>query len=156
VIFSDTVFNNVTFWAEKNEENTKRFWEALERAHIADFIRELTESENSMLGSNGILVSGGQKQRISIARELYKDIDILIMDEATSALDSESEKIIQENIDSLKGRITLLIVAHRLATIKNVDKVVLLHKGQIIGLDGFRELLSQSSVFKRMVDLQTF
>lgn len=156
VIFSDSVFNNVTFWAEKNVENTKRFWEALERAHIADFIRELPDCENSLLGSNGILVSGGQKQRISIARELYKDIDILIMDEATSALDSESEKIIQENIDSLKGKITLLIVAHRLATIKNVDKVVLLHKGQIIGLDGFRELLSHSSVFKRMVDLQTF
>lgn len=156
VIFSDSVFNNVTFWAEKNEENTKRFWEALERAHIADFIRELPDGENSLLGSNGILVSGGQKQRISIARELYKDIDILIMDEATSALDSESEKIIQENIDSLKGKITLLIVAHRLATIKNVDKVVLLDKGQIIGLDGFRELLSHSSVFKRMVDLQTF
>lgn len=156
VIFSDSVFNNVTFWAEKNEANVTRFWDALERAHIADFIKQLPEGENSLLGTNGILVSGGQKQRISIARELYKDIDILIMDEATSALDSGSEKIIQENIDDLKGKITLLIVAHRLSTIKNVDRVVLLSKGQIIGSGGFKELLENSQVFKRMVDLQTF
>ncbi|MBT0813037.1 ABC transporter ATP-binding protein [Litoribacter ruber] len=156
VIFSDSVFNNVTFWAEKNEENLKRFWDALERAHIAEFIRQLPDGEDSLLGTNGILVSGGQKQRISIARELYKDINILIMDEATSALDSESEKIIQENIDELKGKITLLIVAHRLATIKNVDRVILLSNGQIIGSDGFRELVENSVEFKRMVDLQTF
>lgn len=156
VIFSDSVFNNVTFWAEKNEANLKRFWNALERAHIAEFIRQLPDGENSLLGTNGILVSGGQKQRISIARELYKDIDILIMDEATSALDSESEKIIQENIDELRGKITLLIVAHRLATIKNVDRVVLLSKGQIIGSNGFRELVESSKEFKRMVELQTF
>lgn len=156
VIFSDTVFNNVTFWAEKNEVNLKRFWEALERAHIADFIKSLPDGEDSLLGNNGILVSGGQKQRISIARELYKDIDILIMDEATSALDSESEKIIQENIDSLKGKITLIIVAHRLATIKNVDRVVLLSKGKITGTDRFKDLIETSSEFKRMVELQTF
>lgn len=156
VIFSDSVFNNVTFWSEKNETNLKRFWDALERAHIAEFIKQLPDGEDSLLGTNGILVSGGQKQRISIARELYKDIDILIMDEATSALDSQSEKIIQENIDDLKGKITLIIVAHRLATIKNVDTVVLLSKGRIIGSDGFRDLFENSPVFKRMVELQTF
>jgi subfamily B ATP-binding cassette protein MsbA len=156
VIFSDTVFNNVTFWAEKNKVNLQRFWEALERAHIADFIRSLPDVEDSLLGNNGILVSGGQKQRISIARELYKNIDILIMDEATSALDSESEKSIQENIDSLKGKITLIIVAHRLATIKNVDRVVLLSHGRISGADQFKNLIESSSEFKRMVELQTF
>ncbi len=156
VIFSDTVYNNVTFWAEKNEANVKCFWEALDKAHITDFIRELPEKENSLLGNNGILVSGGQKQRISIARELYKDIDILIMDEATSALDSESEKNIQENIDRLKGKITLIIVAHRLPTIKNVDKVVLLSNGKIKGVDTFKNLVETSTEFKRMVKLQTF
>ncbi|GAB3219669.1 ABC transporter ATP-binding protein [Algoriphagus aestuariicola] len=156
VIFSDSVFNNVTFWAEKSEDIIRRFWASLERAHIADFIRQLPEGENTLLGTNGILVSGGQKQRISIARELFKDIDILIMDEATSALDSESEKSIQENIDQLRGTITLIIVAHRLATIKNVDRIVLLSEGKIIGSDGFGELLEHSAVFKRMVDLQTF
>ncbi|MEX2567502.1 MAG: ABC transporter ATP-binding protein [Cyclobacteriaceae bacterium] len=156
VIFSDSVFNNVTFWAEKSDNNTKRFWEALDKAHIADFIKHLPEQENSMLGNNGILVSGGQKQRISIARELFKDIDLLIMDEATSALDSESEKIIQENIDLLKGKITLVIVAHRLATIKNVDRVILLSKGEIVASDDFKNLVEKSPDFKRMVELQTF
>lgn len=156
VVFSDSVFNNVTFWAEKNGMNTLRFWDALKKAHIADFIRQLPERENSLLGNNGILVSGGQKQRISIARELYKDIDILIMDEATSALDSESENIIQENIENLKGKITLVIVAHRLATIKNVNRVVLLSQGEIVATDSFRKLVEKSPNFKRMVELQTF
>lgn len=156
IIFSDTVFNNVTFWAEKNEANTHRFWEALDRAYIADFIKQLPDQENALLGTNGILVSGGQKQRISIARELYKDIDLLIMDEATSALDSESEKIIQENIDILKGKITLVIVAHRLATIRNVDKVVLVSKGKIVGTDSFQDLIETSETFKKMVALQAF
>jgi len=156
VVFSDSVFNNVTFWAEKNEMVNNRFWEALEKAHIADFVRQLPNQENTVLGTNGILISGGQKQRISIARELYKDIDLLIMDEATSALDSESEKIIQENIEALQGKVTLVIVAHRLATIKNVDKVVLLSKGEIVAIDGFKDLVDKSPDFKRMVELQTF
>ncbi|MCE7054122.1 ABC transporter ATP-binding protein/permease [Algoriphagus sp. AGSA1] len=156
VVFSDTVFNNVTFWSEPNFENIKRFWEVMEKAHIADFIMQLPEKENSFLGTNGILVSGGQKQRISIARELYKDIDILIMDEATSSLDSESEKIIQDNIDSLKGEVTLIIVAHRLATIKSVDRVVLLSNQSILAIDDFESLAKRIPEFKRMVELQTF
>ncbi|WP_163381587.1 ABC transporter ATP-binding protein [Cyclobacterium sp. SYSU L10401] len=156
VVFSDSVFNNVTFWSEQSDGVNKRFWEALEKAHIADFVRQLPEKENTLLGTNGILVSGGQKQRISIARELYKDIDLLIMDEATSSLDSESEKIIQENIEALQGKVTLVIVAHRLATIKNVDKIVLLSKGRIVATDGFKELVDNSPAFKKMVELQTF
>ncbi len=108
------------------------------------------------MGSNGVLVSGGQKQRISIARELYKDIDMLIMDEATSALDSETEKMIQENIEQLKGHYTILIVAHRLATVKHADRIVLLSQGQIKGMANFEGLLKQSPDFKRMVALQEF
>ncbi|SIR10358.1 ATP-binding cassette, subfamily B, MsbA [Pontibacter lucknowensis] len=154
VIFSDSIYNNVTFWAEDNPENKARFWEALHKAAIADFIQDLPNKENSMLGNNGILISGGQKQRLSIARELYKDIDILIMDEATSALDSETEKVIQENIDSLKGKYTILIVAHRLATVKNADQIVLLENGEISAIGDFVSLTSKSENFKRMVSLQ--
>jgi len=154
VIFDDTIFNNITFWDENTPETRRRFWDALEKASIADFVRELSQKENAELGSNGIMVSGGQKQRLSIARELYKDIEILIMDEATSALDSETEKAIQDNIDALKGKYTILIVAHRLSTIKNADKIVLLHRGEIKGVGGFYELTQQSNIFKNMVSLQ--
>ncbi|WP_460542558.1 ABC transporter ATP-binding protein [Echinicola sediminis] len=156
VIFSDTVYNNVTFWAPRTPENEKRFWNALERASIAHFVRGLELQENSALGSNGILISGGQKQRISIARELYKEVDLLIMDEATSALDSETEKIIQENIVQLKGHYTILIVAHRLATVKHADRIVLLSNGAIKGMNSFDQLLEDSPDFKRMVALQEF
>lgn len=154
VIFDDTVFNNVTFWAEKNEANLHRFWEALQKAHIYDFVKELDESEDSRLGNNGISLSGGQKQRISIARELYKEVDFLLMDEATSALDSETERNIQDSIDALKGQYTIIIIAHRLSTIRNVDKVVVMKQGKIDLIGSYHEVLEKSSAFKRMVKLQ--
>jgi ABC-type multidrug transport system fused ATPase/permease subunit len=154
VIFSDNVFNNVTFWAEPTSQNMQRFNEALKQAAIYDYVQELSEKELTLLGTNGVTMSGGQKQRISIARELYKDIDILIMDEATSALDSETEKVIQENIDRMKGNYTIIIVAHRLSTIKNADKIVILKEGNIEKIGSFNSLLHDSTVFKRMVELQ--
>jgi len=154
VIFSDTIFNNVTFWSARNPENEKKFWRALQEASIDDFVRSLPLGMNAPLGSNGILVSGGQKQRLSIARELYKKADIIIMDEATSALDSETEKTIQENIDMLKGSYTFFIVAHRLSTVRNADKIVLMKHGRIKGVGNFKELLSVSTEFQRMVELQ--
>lgn len=154
VIFNDTVFNNVTFWDEATEENKKKFESALKKAAIYDFVQGLPARENEMLGNSGINLSGGQRQRISIAREMYKDIDILVLDEATSALDSETEKAIQENIDSLKGTYTILIVAHRLSTIKEADCIVLLEGGQIIQKGTFAELYTSSEKFMRMVKLQ--
>jgi ABC-type multidrug transport system fused ATPase/permease subunit len=154
VIFDDNVFNNVTFWDEKTPENLHKFWEALRKASILEFIESLPGKENAPLGNNGVMVSGGQKQRLSIARELYKDIDILIMDEATSALDSETERSIQENIDALKGQYTIIIIAHRLSTIKNADQIVLMAKGEISDKGSFSDLISRNLSFKRMVDLQ--
>lgn len=154
VIFNDTIFNNVSFWDEPTPENIDRFNKALEQAAILDFVKELPEQEHTLLGNNGINLSGGQRQRISIARELYKDIDILIMDEATSALDSETEKAIQESIEALHGKYTLIIIAHRLSTIRNVDKVIFMHKGKIINQGNFEEVIENSDAFKRMVELQ--
>src|SRR5690554_8236871 len=115
---------------------------------------ELNERENTILGNNGINLSGGQRQRVSIARELYKDIELLIMDEATSALDSETEKAIQESIEALQGRYTLIIVAHRLATIRNVDKIVFMHKGKIDEHGSFSDLMQRVPRFRKMVELQ--
>lgn len=154
VMFNDTIFNNVTFWAEKSKDNVIRFSEAIKKAAISEFIKELKDKEDTVLGNNGINLSGGQKQRISIARELYKDIDILILDEATSALDSETEREIQENIDKLKGNYTVLIIAHRLATIKNADCIYLMDKGVINVKGNFSELIDSSDRFRRMVELQ--
>jgi len=154
VIFDDTVFNNVTFWAKRTEANLQRFWEALEKASIAEFVRDLSYTEDARLGNNGINLSGGQKQRISIARELYKEVDFLFMDEATSSLDSETERAIQENIDRLKGQYTILIIAHRLSTIKNADRVVVMKHGQIAHIGTYGKLMAQSESFKRMVELQ--
>lgn len=154
VIFDDTIFNNVTFWAQKTETNLRRFWEAMNKANITTFVEQLKDNEESRLGNNGINLSGGQKQRISIARELYKDVDFLFMDEATSALDSETERAIQENINQLKGRYTILIIAHRLSTIKNADRVVVMKDGCIDRIGSYTELLNDSKAFRRMVELQ--
>jgi len=154
VIFNDTIFNNVTFWAEKTEENLEKFERAVKQSALKNFIEELADREETILGNNGINLSGGQKQRVSIARELFKDIDLLILDEATSALDSETEKVIQQSIEELQGKYTLLIVAHRLSTVRNVDRVVLMDAGKIIDIAGFEELMQRNEKFKRMVELQ--
>lgn len=154
VVFNDTVFNNVTFWAQPTADNKEKFNVAIKKASIFDFVQNLENKECTMLGNNGINLSGGQKQRISIARELYKDIDILILDEATSALDSETEKAIQNNIDDLKGLYTILIVAHRLSTIKNANRIVFMDKGQISNIGGFSDLINKVPNFKKMVQLQ--
>ncbi|RZL40463.1 MAG: ABC transporter ATP-binding protein, partial [Pedobacter sp.] len=113
VIFNDDIFNNITFWAEKTDENVKRFWQIVNLSALREFIENQPSKELTYLGDNGILISGGQKQRISIARELYKQAEILILDEATSALDSETEKIIKDNIDFLHGKYTIIVIAHR-------------------------------------------
>lgn len=154
VVFNDTIYNNVTFWSEKTEQNLLKFWDTMKMVQMDNFINKLDEKEDAPLGNNGILISGGQKQRISIARELFKEVDLLIMDEATSALDSETEKFIKQNIDDLHGKFTILIIAHRLSTIKNVDKVYLMDEGRITESGSFEELYRKSEKFKRMVELQ--
>lgn len=132
VIFNDSIYNNITLWSKKTESNLKKFEKATKAANINKFINDTSNGIDTILGSSGVNLSGGQKQRISIARELFKEIDILIMDEATSALDSVTENYIQESIENLKGKFTLIIIAHRLSTIRNVDKIVLINKGQIV------------------------
>lgn len=154
VIFNDTIFNNVTLWDQPSESNKVKFHQALDRASIRNFVTDLSRGEETILGNNGINLSGGQKQRLSIARELYKNIDILIMDEATSALDSDTELSIQQSIDGLKGQLTIIMIAHRLATIKNADRIVLLSGGSILESGSFDELIALNADFKRLVEHQ--
>lgn len=155
VIFNDTIFNNITFWSSPTPENVARFHQVLERASLTDFVNSLPDKELTNVGDNGFLISGGQKQRISIARELYKDCEILILDEATSALDSETERIIQENIENLHGSYTMIVIAHRLSTIKEADIIYLLEDGKVSASGTFPEMISKSSRFKKMVSFQS-
>jgi ABC-type multidrug transport system fused ATPase/permease subunit len=154
VIFNDTIFNNITFWAPYDELTLKRFNIAVKQASVTTFLDELPHRELTMLGSEGVNLSGGQKQRISIARELFKNVNILVFDEATSALDSETERSIQENIEALHGNFTIFIVAHRLSTIRHADRVILMSKGKILSQGSFSYLVRNSPPFKKMVDLQ--
>lgn len=155
VIFNDDIYNNITFWAEETPENVKRFWDVIKMASLEEFLNTQADKEKTRLGDNGILISGGQKQRISIAREMFKkEVEILILDEATSALDSETEHIIQENIENLHGHYTMIVIAHRLSTIRNVDTIYLLDKGKVTISGDFDFMLQKSDKFKRMVTLQ--
>ena len=154
VIFDDSLFNNISFWAEKTEENLARFWNAVNKAALSDFVSSLPEKEHEPLGNDGIKLSGGQRQRIAIARELYKDVEVLILDEATSALDSETELVIQRNMDKLKGDYIIIIIAHRIATIKNADRIVVMKKGRISEVGSYNKLIKESPYFKKMVQLQ--
>lgn len=154
VIFNDTVFNNVTLWSPKNDETRKRFEVALKKSASFQFVNELSGKEDFVLTDQGLNISGGQRQRLSIARELFRDVEILIMDEATSALDGETEREIQENLRMLKGAFTVIIVAHRLSTVKHADTIIVMNKGKIDQIGNFDSLLKASTTFNRMVQLQ--
>lgn len=154
VIFNDSIFNNVTLWADLSAENVDRFWEVLKKTALFDFVKNLDHREQSSLGHSGINISGGEKQRLAIARELFKDIDLLFLDEATSALDSETERVIQESIEKLKGQYTIVLVSHRLSSVRNADNIILLKNGEIESEGSFQQLLHSSSTFKKMANLQ--
>ena len=149
-IFNQTIAANITLNFVKKEfdkSELKSVKDAAKLANIDDFIESLPKGYNTIVGEKGLKLSGGQRQRIFIARELYKKPKILIMDEATSALDYKSEEFIKKSIDKLKGEITLVIVAHRLSTIKNVDNIYVLKDGNIIENGNYSELKRNKNSF---------
>jgi subfamily B ATP-binding cassette protein MsbA len=153
VIFNDTLLNNITMWDYHEEKDSERLKNAIEMSHLSDFIQNQNDL-SKLVGDRGITISGGQRQRICIARELYKSPSLLILDEATSALDSETEKYVQESIDALKGKITLILIAHRFSTIKNADIIHVMEAGKVVESGTFSELVENGSGFKKIYKLQ--
>lgn len=128
----DTIRANVAFGIESSKIDEDMVWNALEQSQIREFVENLPDGLDTILGERGIKFSGGQRQRVAIARALYYNPDILVLDEATSALDTETEKAVMDAIDSLQGQKTLIIVAHRLTTIKNCDEIYEIVGGKAI------------------------
>lgn len=131
----DTIRSNVAFGIESAEINNDEVWRALEQAQLKEFVKSLPDQLETKVGERGVRLSGGQRQRIGIARALYHDPEILFMDEATSALDNETEKEIMKAIDALKGKKTLIIIAHRLTTIENCDVIFKMNHGRLASID---------------------
>ena len=129
-LIDDTIRANIAFGIPEKEIDDAKVWDALEQAKLADFVREQPEGLDSNIGESGVKLSGGQRQRIGIARALYGDPELLIMDEATSALDNETESAVMDAIYHLSGKVTMIVIAHRLTTIKNCDEIYRIQSGK--------------------------
>jgi ABC-type multidrug transport system fused ATPase/permease subunit len=158
VVFDDTVANNIHLWQGDIEEDPtlrERVMHAAERAHAHHFIEELPKGYQTVVGDRGVRLSGGQRQRLFVARELFKQPNLLLLDEATSDLDTASEQHIQASIDALKGETTVVIIAHRLSTVKNADRVYVLDKGRVVEAGTYEELrMREDGEFREMVEMQ--
>ena len=152
ILFNDTIKNNITYGTENIKD--KQIEEAAQIAKIDDFISSLDLKYETIIGERGSLLSGGQKQRLSIARAIIKNPPILVFDEATSSLDSQSEKKVQEAIDNLVKDRTVIMIAHRLTTVKNVDKIVVLEEGSIKEIGSHEELLNKNGYYSKLYNIQ--
>jgi len=154
VYLSDKSFiENVAFGIPLEKIDLKRVKKAVEGAHISSFIENKPDGYNTVIGEHGVTLSGGQRQRLGIARALYKNAQVLILDEATSALDNETESLVMDSIHQLDKSLTLIIVAHRLSTLKHCDCIIEIDNGDVIGEGSYEELMSSSSSFRSMVNL---
>ena len=152
VLLNDTVRNNITF-GHPGATDTQ-IEAAARAANALEFIAELPEGYATMLGERGTRLSGGQRQRIAIARALLRDPPILLLDEATSALDTESERLVQEAIERLMQDRTALVIAHRLATVRDADRILVLDAGKIVEQGSHDELYRAGGLYRRLSDLQ--
>jgi subfamily B ATP-binding cassette protein MsbA len=155
ILFNDSIAANVAYGATGPDGIDRgRVIEALEAANLSALIKELPEGIESIVGDNGNRLSGGQRQRLAIARAIYKDAPILILDEATSALDSESERQVQDALDTLMANRTTLVIAHRLSTIEHADRIVVLDHGKIIENGSHEELIKHDGLYANLHRIQ--
>ena len=152
ILFNDTIRNNIAYGQPNVSEEAIR--QAADAANATTFIEETTHGFDTLIGERGVNLSGGQKQRLAIARALLKNPSILILDEATSALDTESEKMVQRAIEVLMKDRTALVIAHRLSTVQNADKIIVLEKGEIIEVGSHTDLYNKGGLYRRLYDIQ--
>jgi ATP-binding cassette subfamily B protein len=151
-IFSDSIANNIAVSDEFPDR--KKLLHAVKVANIQEFIESLPLGYNTKIGQNGVGLSQGQKQRILIARAVYKNPEFIFLDEATNALDANNERVIMENLDQFfKGK-TVVVVAHRLSTVKNADQIVVLEKGKIVEKGTHKELSKKKGAYYELVKNQ--
>jgi len=154
ILFNDSVKNNIIFGMQ-NVTDAKVI-EAAKIANAHEFIMQLPNGYDTIIGDRGGKLSGGQRQRLSIARAILKNPSILILDEATSALDTESEKLVQEALTNLMKNRTSVVIAHRLSTIANADEIIVMHQGEIIERGNHTQLLALDGTYKKLCDMQSF
>jgi ABC-type multidrug transport system fused ATPase/permease subunit len=151
-LFNDTVANNIRYG--RLSATDEEIEDAAERAYATEFIDELPDRFQTVIGERGVKLSGGQKQRIAIARALLADPRILILDEATSLVDTQAEQLIQRALDELRHNRTTFVIAHRLSTVRNADKIVVIKGGQIVEEDNHEELMALDGVYAEMYNRQ--
>jgi ATP-binding cassette subfamily B protein len=152
ILFNTSILENIR--VGKKDATDEEVIEAARLAECDEFVRKLPDGYDTVIGENGELLSGGQRQRISIARAMLKDANVILLDEATSFLDVENESKIQRALSELIKNKTVIIIAHRMRTIANADKIIVLDEGRIAEQGSPDELLAQNGLFKKMVDLQ--
>ena len=148
VVFNDTFANNVTFSCPEVTEDDIR--EALKIARLNELIEELPDGLQTMIGENGIRLSGGQRQRIAIARAVIGKPELLLLDEATSALDNESERLVQQALEAIAKEFTLVVIAHRLTTVRHADVIYVMEAGQVVQIGKYDELLAKEGCFQQL------
>jgi len=153
VLFDDTIANNLAY-GELRAHSREELMKAAEAAHVLDFAKELPRGLDTRVGDRGALLSGGQKQRVAIGRALLKDAPVLILDEATSALDSKSERHIQDGLAELMKDRTTLVIAHRLSTVENADRIIVLDAGRIVESGTHAELLAANGHYAALYRMQ--
>ncbi|MBD1389650.1 lipid A export permease/ATP-binding protein MsbA [Neiella sp. HB171785] len=153
ILFDDTVANNIAYGLD-GEVSRERIIEAAQSAHAMEFIERLPEGLDTQIGQNGVTLSGGQRQRLAIARAILRDAPILILDEATSALDTESERYIQEALESLQVNRTSIVVAHRLSTIEKSNQIAVIDEGHVVEIGTHQELLERNGAYAQLHRLQ--
>lgn len=151
-LLDDSLRRNIAIGLSDDRIDDQRIWEVLRLAQLDKFVGELREGLDSACGENGIRLSGGQRQRIGIARALYHDPELLVFDEATSALDNETEREFTAAINGLAGSKTMVIIAHRLSTVRNCDRLIVMERGHVIAEGSFDALMESNQTFRNMVN----